>query len=103
MSTPTPKLFQPFNLNKKITLSHRVVFPPLTRFRATRLGHVPINPMVKTYYEQRSRIPGTLLITEATFVGAKAGGALNVPGIWNKEQIAAWKEVCAPPFATTYS
>jgi 2,4-dienoyl-CoA reductase-like NADH-dependent reductase (Old Yellow Enzyme family) len=38
--------------------------------------------------------PGTLLITEATFIAQEAGGYRNVPGIWNEEQIAAWKQVC---------
>lgn len=66
---------------------------PLTRYRSTRLTHVPINPLVKTMYSQRTSIPGTLVITEATFIAAKAGGDFNAPGIWNKEQIEAWKEV----------
>ncbi|KAG6817121.1 hypothetical protein H0H87_012642, partial [Tephrocybe sp. NHM501043] len=47
----------------------------------------------KDYYAQRASVPGTLLITEATFVDRRAGGYTNVPGIWNDEQIAAWKEV----------
>jgi len=54
---------------------------------------VPSNPLVKTYYSQRGSAPGTLLITEATFIDARAGGYDNVPGIWNNEQIAAWKQV----------
>ena len=37
--------------------------------------------------------PGTLLITEATFIAQEAGGYRNVPGIWSEEQIAAWKKV----------
>lgn len=38
-------------------------------------------------------MPGTLLITEATFITAKAGGYANVPGIYSQKQIAAWKEI----------
>ncbi|KAJ3576048.1 hypothetical protein NP233_g687 [Leucocoprinus birnbaumii] len=49
--------------------------------------------MVKVHYEQRSRVPGTFIIAEATYIAAKAGGDPNVPGIWNKEQIDAWREV----------
>ncbi|EDR03120.1 uncharacterized protein LACBIDRAFT_191617 [Laccaria bicolor S238N-H82] len=86
------KLFQPIAIGFN-TLQHRVVLTPLTRFRATKKTHVPINPLVKTYYSQRSSTPGTLLITEATFIAPQAGGYDNVPGIWSQEQIAAWKEI----------
>ncbi|KAF9019480.1 FMN-linked oxidoreductase [Hymenopellis radicata] len=87
----TPTLFQPTNVGK-LTLQHRVVLAPLTRYRATK-AHVPLATLVTEYYRQRAHAPGTLLITEATFITAKAGGMKNVPGIWNDEQIAAWKEV----------
>jgi NADPH2 dehydrogenase len=50
-------------------------------------------PFVKDYYAQRASVPGTLLITEATFISPRASGYPNVPGIWNAEQIEAWKEV----------
>ncbi|PGH09120.1 hypothetical protein GX51_00874 [Blastomyces parvus] len=74
-----------------ITLQHRIVLAPLTRFRADD-NYVPL-PMVKDYYAQRASLPGTLLITEGTFISARAGGFPNVPGIYNDEQIKAWKEV----------
>ncbi|RDB18129.1 putative inactive dehydrogenase EasA [Hypsizygus marmoreus] len=92
MSSPPPTLFQPIDVGG-FTLSHRVVFAPLTRFRATKSTHVPIVPLVKEYYSQRSRTPGTLLISEGTLIAAKAGGYANVPGIWSAEQISAWKQV----------
>lgn len=88
----TSKLFQPIKIGKE-TLQHRIVLAPLTRYKASSKGHVPSNPLVQTYYSQRGSAPGTLLITEATFIDARAGGYDNVPGIWNKEQIAAWKQV----------
>ncbi|KAK4570263.1 hypothetical protein LTR86_002343 [Recurvomyces mirabilis] len=56
------------------------------------MDHVPGKHMVE-YYEQRASVPGTLLITEATFIGPQAGGYNNVPGIWNDEQVSAWKPV----------
>ncbi|KAI9750731.1 MAG: Chanoclavine-I aldehyde reductase fgaOx3 [Chaenotheca gracillima] len=64
---------------------------PLTRFRADD-EHVPL-PMVTEYYAQRASVPGTLLITEATFISPRASGYPNVPGIWNEAQIKRWKEV----------
>ncbi|KAF8997302.1 hypothetical protein BDQ17DRAFT_1363454 [Cyathus striatus] len=48
---------------------------------------------MKEYYTQRASRPGTLLITEATFIAPQAGGKDNVPGIWSQEQITAWKDI----------
>ncbi|KZZ87361.1 NADPH dehydrogenase [Ascosphaera apis ARSEF 7405] len=86
----------PHVLNKPMTvgkcqLKHRVVLPPLTRFRADK-NHVP-HDFVADYYSQRGSVPGTLLITEGTFISPKAGGYDNVPGIYNDEQIKGWKKV----------
>ena len=89
-STTTPTLFQPIQVGD-IKLSHRVVMAPLTRFRADE-NHVPL-PFMVEYYAQRSSVPGTLLITEATFIAPQAGGYANVPGIWSEQQIAEWKKV----------
>lgn len=87
------KLFQPIQVGH-LNLKHRIVLAPLTRTRATKT-HVPLLPLVPEYYSQRASTPGTLLISEATFIAAKAAGYAYVPGIWNEEQIAAWKEVRA--------
>ncbi|KAF9477056.1 NADH:flavin oxidoreductase/NADH oxidase [Pholiota conissans] len=92
MSASASKLFQPIKVGA-VTLQHRVVLAPLTRFRSTPKGHVPVNPLMKTYYSQRGSRPGTLLITEATFITPQAVGYDGVPGIWNEEQIAAWKVI----------
>jgi len=93
MSSPSSSnLFQPIKVGK-LTLNHRVVLAPVTRFRATQKTHVPILPLVGQFYAQRSSCPGTLLISEAVFISPKAGGFDNVPGIWNKSQISSWKEV----------
>jgi len=84
------RLFQPLKVGN-ITLSTRIILPPLTRARATD-AHVPQSSHVK-YYTQRASYPGTLLIAEGTIIAPEAGGWPNVPGIWNQEQIAAWKLV----------
>jgi NADPH2 dehydrogenase len=42
---------------------------------------------------QRASVPGTLIITEATFISPRASGYPNVPGIYNADQVAAWKEI----------
>ncbi|KAK0785385.1 hypothetical protein LTR75_013563 [Friedmanniomyces endolithicus] len=73
----------------------RTLLPPrhgaLTRFRADN-DHVQL-PFAKDYYTQRACVPGTLIITEATFISPEAGGYANVPGIYNDAQIKAWKEI----------
>ncbi|KAF8215900.1 hypothetical protein K438DRAFT_1926356 [Mycena galopus ATCC 62051] len=89
-SQSTPKLFQPTQVGD-IQLSHRVVFAPATRYRVDDT-HTPV-PLVAEYYAQRATTPGSLLITEATLIAQKAGGAKNTPGIWSDEQISVWKEV----------
>ena len=86
------KLFQPTQIGD-IQLSHRIVFAPTTRFRADA-DHVPL-PHVAEYYEQRASTSGSLLITEATFIAARAGGDKHTPGVWSDAQIAAWKTVRA--------
>lgn len=91
MSTSSiPKLFQPIRVGT-INLQHRVVLSPMTRLRADA-QHVP-GPLAQEYYKQRTSVPGTLAITEATFIAAQAGGYKSVPGIWNDEQIAGWSPV----------
>ena len=85
------RLFEPLTIGN-MKLQHRIVMAPLTRFRATQ-DHVPIVPLVKEYYLQRALNPGTLLITEATFISPSATGFDNAPGLWTDEQLAAWKQV----------
>ncbi|KAI0780588.1 NADH:flavin oxidoreductase/NADH oxidase [Trametes elegans] len=90
-----PKLFQPATVGE-LALAHRVVLAPLTRCRAN-LAHVPGDLAVE-YYAQRASVPGTLLISEGTFIAPQAGGLsvtsnARVPAIWSAEQIAAWKRV----------
>jgi len=84
------KLFQPLKVGN-LTLSTRIILPPMTRLRATD-SHVP-QPSHVEYYAQRASYPGTLLITEGTLVALESSGMPNVPGIWNQAQIAAWKLV----------
>ncbi|KAF2758250.1 NADH:flavin oxidoreductase/NADH oxidase family protein [Pseudovirgaria hyperparasitica] len=84
------KLFKPIKLGG-LNLDHRVIMAPLTRFRADE-SHTP-SPDAKEYYAQRASSPGTLLITEATFISPRCGGYDRIPGIWNYGQRAAWKEI----------
>ncbi|KAF3761999.1 NADH:flavin oxidoreductase/NADH oxidase family protein [Cryphonectria parasitica EP155] len=84
------KLFKPLKVGS-IQLDNRVVMAPLTRFRAD-FDHVPTDAMAQ-YYAQRAVVPGTLLISEATYITAKAGGYPTIPGLWTDAQLAGWKKV----------
>ncbi|ORY69023.1 uncharacterized protein BCR38DRAFT_482499 [Pseudomassariella vexata] len=84
------RLFQPFTLGN-LKLGHRMGLCPLTRFRASD-EHVPLD-IVTDYYSQRGSVPGTLLISEGVFISPADGGYANVPGIYNQEQIDAWRKV----------
>ncbi|KAJ5097417.1 hypothetical protein N7456_008138 [Penicillium angulare] len=91
MSAESP-LFKPLQVGP-VTLGHRIAMAPLTRIRVDD-NHVPL-PFVADYYSQRGSFPGTLLVSEGTFIDARAGGGRNMPGIYNSAQIAAWKEITA--------
>lgn len=85
-----PSAFDPITVGR-VELSTRLVMAPLTRYRANT-SHVH-GELAIEYYSQRASVPGTLLITEATFVSARAGGYEHVPGIYNADQIEAWRKV----------
>lgn len=85
------RLFKPLKVGRS-ELSNRIAMAPLTRFRADD-NHVPLQPLVSEYYSQRSSVPGTLLVTEATFISPNASGYDNAPGIWSQAQIDSWKKV----------
>ncbi|KAJ7067752.1 hypothetical protein B0H15DRAFT_940643 [Mycena belliarum] len=85
------QLFKPLQVGT-VSLQHRIILAPLTRLKATA-EHVPFLPLVAEYYGQRASRPGTLLITEATFIAARAGGYPHIPGIWSPAQIEAWRAV----------
>ena len=80
MATANSKLFAPIKIGAS-DLEHRLVMAPLTRFRATD-EHVPTDLMAQ-YYAQRAIVPGTLILSEASFVSARAGGYANIPGLWS--------------------
>lgn len=81
-------LFTPLKLGR-YELTNRLVYPPLTRCRAT--DSVP-QPIMADYYAQRA-FPGSLFIAEATVVSRDGHGYPHTPGLYTKEQIEAWKPV----------
>lgn len=83
------KLFQPVTIGTS-ELSNRIAMAPLTRFRATD-NYEPTDTMA-TYYAQRAAVPGTLILTEATYPSHRAAGYANVPGLWTPAQLAGWRK-----------
>ncbi|VVT58558.1 uncharacterized protein SAPINGB_P006269 [Magnusiomyces paraingens] len=92
-SALTNNLFKPLKVGE-ITLAQRIAMAPLTRERARVADSVPTDIMT-TYYTQRASAPGTLIVTEATFITERAGGYPGVPGIWSQDQVHAWQKVTA--------
>ncbi|KAF9605675.1 hypothetical protein IFM89_018018 [Coptis chinensis] len=84
----TIPLLTPYKMGK-FQLSHRVVLAPMGRLRS--YGNVP-QPHAILYYSQRTS-KGGFLIAEATGVSDTAQGYLDMPGIWTKEQVEAWKPI----------
>lgn len=84
------KLFEPLKIGA-MSLKHRVVMAPLTRFRADD-DHFQLSMAIE-YYCQRASVPGTLLITESSLISPAHGGFPNAPGMWNDAQVDAWKKI----------
>jgi len=82
-------LFEPYQLNETITLQNKIVMAPLTRSFADE-DLVP-TPAMGDYYARRGDLG--LIITEATSISKVAQGYPNIPGVYSKEQIVAWKSV----------
>ena len=83
-------LFSPIQVGK-CHLKNRIAYAPMTRFRAT--DDFVHTPLAVEHYAQRGSVPGTLIVTEATYISPRSSGYPNVPGIWNNAQIDAWKKV----------
>ncbi|RYX95377.1 MAG: alkene reductase [Comamonadaceae bacterium] len=80
-------LFDPIKAGD-IQLANRIAMAPLTRNRSP--GAIPTD-MAALYYSQRAS--AGLIVTEATAISHQGQGYADVPGIWSKEQVAAWKKV----------
>lgn len=80
-------IFEPYKLNKNITLTNRIVMAPLTRCFADN-NLVP-TPLMAEYYARRA--DAGLIVSEATIIDPLGQGYPNTPGIYTDEQIEGWK------------
>lgn len=83
------KLFESGNVGYT-EFTNRVFMAPLTRNRAVDETDVP-GELAKIYYAQRAS--AGLIISEATQISPEGKGYFKTPGIYNKIQIDAWKEI----------
>jgi NADPH2 dehydrogenase len=91
MAPGQSRLFEPLRIGP-VKISSRIVMGPVGSVQAD--SHCILGPSAIEYYASRACVPGTLIIGEATFISAAASGTLELrAGIWNDEQIAAWKAV----------
>lgn len=81
-------LFSPLQLGD-LELRNRIFMAPMTRSRAGT-DAVPTPEMVE-YYRQRAG--AGLIVTEGIAPSADGLGYCRTPGIYNPEQLAAWREV----------
>ncbi|HEY5210327.1 MAG TPA: alkene reductase [Stellaceae bacterium] len=81
-------LFSPLKFGR-IDLPNRIVMSPMTRSRADENFAPP--PMSITYYAQRAS--AGLVIAESTTPSPNAHCYVRQPGIYTKDQIAAWRKV----------
>jgi N-ethylmaleimide reductase len=82
------KLLQPVRIGGKL-LKNSMAMAPMTRSRANMAGVV--GDATVLYYTQRAS--AGLIVTEAVNISAQAIGSPLTPGIYDREQINAWKKV----------
>jgi N-ethylmaleimide reductase len=81
-------LFSPLSLGGR-TLNNRIFMSSMTRIRVDEQD--VILPIAATYYSQRAT--AGLIISEATYITPGGKVRTSQPGIFTKQQIAAWKKV----------
>ncbi|EJF89374.1 alkene reductase [Bartonella tamiae] len=80
-------LFDPIKIGA-LSLNNRIIMAPLTRARS--YGDVP-NDMNVLYYRQRAT--AGLIVSEGTVISQQGQGNIDVPGLFEKEQLEGWRKV----------
>jgi len=81
------KLFSSYQLGN-MELNNRLVMAPMTRCRA--LGNTA-NELMAKYYRQRAN--AGLIVTEGTSPSPNGLGYARIPGLFNREHAADWRQV----------
>lgn len=85
----TDILLTDFSLSEEVQLKNRVVMAPLTR----RMAEHDAAPDARHVAYYAKRADAGLIVTEATMVSADSKGYPDTPGIYNDQQIEAWRKV----------
>lgn len=85
-----PSMASPVEVGS-LRIPNRFTMASLTRNRSVP-SNVP-NDANELYYEQRAHGGTGLILSEGTLVYQQGTEWPNAPGIWNDEQVAAWKRV----------
>ncbi|KAF7303684.1 Oxidored-FMN domain-containing protein [Mycena indigotica] len=83
-------LFQPLEVGD-VTIPNRIGMSAMSRNRADP-KRMPSH-LMKKYYLQRALGGAGLIISEATLISPHGAQFDRCPGIWNSEQVAAWKKI----------
>lgn len=85
----SPSLFSPYRMGK-LELPNRILMASMTRGRARNPDLAP-TALQADYYRQRAS--AGLIFSEGTWVNARGIGAINVPGLFTRKQVAGWRLV----------
>ncbi len=86
---PATLLFSNYELGP-LRLPNRIVMAPMTRCRVDSTTLAPTE-LTATYYAQRAT--AGLIVSEGIMVSEQARGYCETPGLYNDEQVLAWKRV----------
>lgn len=81
-------LLEPYQLTAKLTLKNRVVMAPMTRSMSNE--DFMATTEMANYYARRAE--AGLIISEGTVIQSDGTGYPNVPGIFLKKHVEAWKK-----------
>jgi anthraniloyl-CoA monooxygenase len=89
VNEPVPPMFTPFRL-REMSLRNRVVMSPMAMYSAT--DGLP-DDFHLVHYGARALGGAGLIITEMTCVSPEGRITPGCPGIWNDDQVAAWRRI----------
>jgi len=81
-------LFDPY-ISRSLSTPNRIVMAPMTRMRSSDAG-LP-TPSIATYYAQRAT--AGLIVSEGVQPSRLGQSNLSSPGLYNQEQVEAWRQV----------
>lgn len=85
-------LFSPITLGA-VNLPSRIVMAPMTRNRTPGQTPNALNALNAEYYAQRAS--AGLIVTEGTTPDASGRGYIDIPGLYDHNQVEGWRQVAS--------